>query len=69
MHPEWIRALANARHADLLDEGRPRRHPRARPEDDSPPFPRARQRAGSLLSWAGGCLIGDKRAGLELTHK
>jgi hypothetical protein len=69
MHPELLRALAKARHADLLNERRTHRHPRARPDDHSPRFPRARQRAGSLLIWAGGRLIGDKRAALELSHK
>jgi hypothetical protein len=69
MHPELLRALAQARHEDLLKEHRTRRQPRARFDDDSRRFLRSRQRAGSLLSWAGARLIGDRRVGLELAHK
>jgi hypothetical protein len=69
MHPELIRALAKARHDDLLRERRPHRSPRAEPDAHSPRFPRARRRAGSLLIWAGGRLKGDTQAGLELTHE
>jgi hypothetical protein len=69
MHPELLRALAKARHADLLSEGGPHGHPRAGPDDHSPRFPRARQWAGSLLIWAGARLIGDQRTRLELTHE
>ena len=69
MHPELLRALAKARHADLLSEGRPPWHPRAGPDYHLPRIVRARQWAGSLLIGAGGRLIGDNRARLELTHK
>jgi hypothetical protein len=69
MHPELLRALAKARHEDLLNEHRTRRRPRVRLEDDSPRFPRSRQRFGSLLIWAGERLIDHRRAGLELAHK
>lgn len=68
MHPELLRALGKARHEDLL-ERRTRRLTRVRFDDDSPRFPRSRQRVGSLLIWAGELLIGERRAGLELTHK
>jgi hypothetical protein len=69
MHPELLRALAKARHADLLSESRTHGYPRTGPDDHLPRFARARQWAGSLLIWAGGRLIGDKRDRLELTHK
>jgi hypothetical protein len=69
MHPELLRALAKARHEDLLDERRTRRQSRVRLEDHSPRFARSRQRVGSLLIWAGARLIGDRRAALELAHK
>ena len=68
MHPEMLRALANARHEDLLRE-RPRKHPRAGPDDHMPRFARSRRWAGSLLIWAGARLIGDQRAALKLAHK
>ena len=69
MHPELLRALAKARHEDLLDERRTRGQPRVRLIDHSARFPRARHRVGSLLIWAGARLIGDQRAALELAHK
>jgi hypothetical protein len=69
MHPELLRALAKARHDDLLEERRPRAQPRVRLDDHSPRFSRSRQRLGSLLIWAGARLIGDQRAALELAHK
>ena len=69
MHPELLRALAKARHADLLNERRTRGQPRVRLDDRSPRFHRARQRVGSLLIWAGARLIGDHRDALELAHK
>jgi hypothetical protein len=68
MHPELLRALGKARHEDLLSERQTRRQPTVR-LDDSPRFPRSRQRVGSLLIWAGELLIGDRRTGLELAHK
>jgi hypothetical protein len=69
MHPELLRALAKARHEDLLNERPARWQPRVRLNDDAPRFPRSRRRAGSLLIWAGECLIGDRRVGIELAHK
>jgi hypothetical protein len=69
MHPELLRALGKARHDDLLNERRTLRQPRVRLDDDSPRFPRFRQRAGSLLIWAGERLIGDRQVGLGLAHK
>ena len=68
MHPEMLRALGKARHEDLLNERRTRRQPRVR-LDDSPRFPRSRQRVGSLLIWAGEVLIAERWAGLEPAHK
>jgi hypothetical protein len=69
MHPELLRALAKARHEDLLNEHRTRAQPRVRLDDRSPRFPRSRQRVGALLIWAGAYLIGDRRAALELARK
>ncbi len=69
MHPELLRALANARYEDLLSERRPRKRSRAGPDDHSPRFTRSRQRVGSLLIWAGARLAGDQRAALELARK
>jgi hypothetical protein len=69
MHPELLRALARARHADLLNEHAAREWPRVRRDQRSRPFRRSRQRVGSLLIWAGARLIGDQRAALELAHK
>lgn len=69
MHPELLRALAKARHEDLLNERQTRGHPRVQLDDHSPRFPRSRQRLGSLLIWAGARLIGEQRAALELAHK
>ena len=69
MHPELLRALAKARHEDLLN-GRPSRgQPRLRLDDHSRRFPRSRQRVGSLFIWAGAHLIGDRQAVLELAQK
>ena len=69
MHPELLRALAKARHEDLLSERRTRGHQKVRLDNHSPRFSRSRQRVGSLLIWAGARLIGDRRAALELVHE
>jgi hypothetical protein len=69
MHPELLRALAKARHEDLLNARRPRGQPTVRIDDHSPRFRRSRQRVGSLLIWVGARLIGDQRAAVELAHK
>jgi hypothetical protein len=69
MHPELLRALGTARHEDLLDEHRTRRQPRVELDDDSPRFPRSRQRIRSMLVWTGELLMDDRGAGFELAHK
>lgn len=69
MHPELLRALAKARHEDLLNNRRTRAQPRFRLNDHSRPFARSRHRVGSLLIWVGARLIGDQRAALELARK
>jgi hypothetical protein len=69
MHPDMLRALARARHQDLLNGHRTRGQPRVRPDNHWPRFARSRQRVGSLLIWAGARLLGDERAPLELTHE
>jgi hypothetical protein len=68
MHPELVRALAKARHDDLLDRHQTRRQPRVRRDAGSLRFARSRQRVGTLLIWAGARLLGDQRA-LELARK
>jgi hypothetical protein len=69
MHPDMLRALARARHDDLLAGHRIRGRPSARPSNHVPRFARSRQRVGSLLIWAGARLLGEERAALELTHE
>jgi len=69
MHPELLRALARARHEDLLHERRTRGQPRVRRDHHSSPFARSRQRVGSLLIWAGARLMDDQQAPLELAQK
>jgi hypothetical protein len=72
MHPDFLRALAKARHEDLLSEHPSRRQARVRVEDETPRFARSRRRVGSLLIWLGARLIGDQRdqrAALELGHE
>ena len=69
MHPDLLRALARARHQDLLDKPRTRAQAKVRLDDPSPLFTRSRQRLGSVLVWAGSRLIGDEQAALELTHR
>lgn len=69
MHPELLRALANARHEDLLNERPTRGHSRVLVDDHSRWFPRSRQRVGSMLIWAGARLMGERRAALELANE
>ena len=66
MHPDLLRALAKARHEDLLNGHLVRAQTRARLKGRSPRFRRSRRRVGSLLIWAGGRLIGDHRDTLGL---
>jgi hypothetical protein len=68
MHPELLRALAKARHEDLLSGPQIRRASR-RPDDRAPRFARSRRRVGLLLIWAGARLMREKRAALELAHE
>lgn len=69
MHPELLRALARARHHDLLDDGRARVQPRIRCGDHRPRLSRSRRRVGSLLIWAGARLLGEERAALGLARE
>jgi hypothetical protein len=69
MHPELLRALAKARHQDLLNKPRTQAQTRLRLDDPSPRFSRSRRRVGALLVWAGSRLIGDQQSALELTHE
>jgi hypothetical protein len=76
MHPEFLRVLATARRQDLLDRrghwGQAQLKQRSTHSTGStsqPLLARSRQRAGSLLIRAGGRLLGDQRAALELVHE
>jgi hypothetical protein len=71
MHPDVLRALAQARHEDLLEHRTSRRaHPTSiRSHEPTPWRPRVRQRVGSALIWAGARLIGERPPELELTHR
>ena len=66
MHPDLLRALARARHEDLLHGHPVRAQTKVRLNGRSPRFRRSRQRVGSLLIWAGARLIGDHREALDL---
>jgi hypothetical protein len=66
MHPDLLRALAKARHEDLLNEGRSGERARVRADHRSARFLHSRKRMGSLLIWAGARLVGDERAVVEL---
>jgi hypothetical protein len=68
MHTDLLRALAEARHEDLLRE-RPTRRPRVRPAEAPPRFVRSRRRVGLVLIWAGARVIGDRQTALELAHE
>jgi hypothetical protein len=68
MHPEMLRALAKAKHKDLLNQARTRGQPRVRLVHHSSFFARSRKRMGSLLIRAGARLIGDQRRTLELAQ-
>jgi hypothetical protein len=69
MHPELLRALAKARHEDLLTKRQNPGHPSVKRYAHSLRFIRSRQRLGSLLIWAGAHLIGDQRTALETAQK
>jgi len=69
MHPELLRALAEARHEDLLSESRARGHAHVRVDGYAPLFSRSRQRVGALLISTGARLVGDQRAALEFAHE
>jgi hypothetical protein len=69
MHPDLLRALAKARHEDLLTKRQNPGHPRVQRDAHPPRFARSRQRLGSLLIWAGSHLIGNQRAALEPARK
>jgi hypothetical protein len=69
MHPEMLRALAKARHEDLLDCHRTRGQSKVRSDNALARPSRSRQRVGFLLIWAGARLVGERRAALELAHE
>lgn len=69
MHTDLLRALAQARHEDLLNTHPARGQPRVRHRVRPTLFSRSRHRLGTLLIRAGARLIGDGRAALELAHE
>jgi hypothetical protein len=60
LHPDLLRLLAEARHADLLNERRSRPLEKRRSQRNGPRFLRAGSRVGSLIMRAGLRLIDDK---------
>ena len=67
MHPDLLRALARARHDDLLLR-RPTPQARTGSGAETPRFVRARRRMGLVLIWAGTRVMGGGRAAMELAH-
>jgi hypothetical protein len=68
MHPEMLRALARARHEDLLNRHRTRSQPKVQPGTQLRLFARTRRGVGSLLIGAGARVLGEERAALQVTH-
>jgi hypothetical protein len=66
LHPDVLRTLAEARHADLLNERRSRRPVQVRSHWRRPGLLGARRLVGSLLMWSGERLIGEERNALGL---
>lgn len=64
MHPDLLRALAEARREDLRHarQGRPIRR---RPDNNPRRLARPRRRIGLILIWAGARLMRDQRVALE----
>ena len=69
MHPDLLRALAKARHEELVNERRHIQRGRVRLPNHPRWFARSRRSVGSLLIWAGARVIGDQRTRLELSHE
>jgi hypothetical protein len=69
MHPELQRAIAKARHEDLLNTHWARGQPRVRARTDLDLFSRSRRRLGSVLIRAGARLVDDRPAELDLAHQ
>lgn len=69
MHPDMMRALARARHDDLLNTYPTRGQPRVRLNWHVTPFSRSRHLLGALLIRAGARLADDGGAGLEIAHE
>jgi hypothetical protein len=69
MHPELLRAIAKARHEDLLATHQARGQPRVRYREHLPLLSRSRQRVGSVLIRAGARLVDDRPAELDLAHQ
>ena len=66
MHPDLLRALAKARHEDLLNTHPSRGQPAARTSGQLPLIPASRRRLGSLLIRTGARIMGEGRTPLEL---
>jgi hypothetical protein len=69
MHPEMVRALARARHDDLLNTYPTRGQPALRSRRRRSMVSSSRRRLGSLLIRAGGRLLGDGGVALEIAHE
>jgi hypothetical protein len=69
MHPDLLRALARARHNDLLDTRQSRGQPKVRLSGHRSLLSRSRHRLGSLLIRTGARLTGDQRTALDLAHE
>lgn len=68
MHPDMLRALAQARHEDLLNGRRPR-PARTRLDEHPPRFARIRGRVGRMLMWAGARVMGEQPAAPAFAHE
>ena len=69
MHPDLQRALAKARHEDLLCTYPSRGQPIVHLEEKSPRFYRSRRRLGSMLIRTGARLGGDRLTPFDLAHE
>jgi hypothetical protein len=69
MHPELQRAIAKARHEDLLNTYAARGQPRVRARAELDLFSRSRRRLGSVLIRAGARLVDDRPAELDLAQR
>ena len=69
MHPDLQRALAKARHEDLLSAYPARGQPMVDHNEQLPRLSRSRRRFGSLLIRTGARRGGDRLTPLDLAHE